>query len=94
MKTKEKNNNIVDISAIIETYDKDGNGLLGFTIKHQDCSFENIIRDFDIQSKDIVYQELEQLRKSKLAIKKNYDRRVSMGSVGIKDSTKNKKKGD
>ena len=48
-----------DVSPIIESYDKNGSGILGFTIKHQDGSFENVMQSFTVRNRDLVLAELE-----------------------------------
>ncbi len=59
------------ISPIVETCAKNGGGLLGFTIKHEDGSFENVMKAFTVQNHDQVLAELSLERK--LTLKKyNY----------------------
>jgi hypothetical protein len=59
-----------DISPIIETYDEQGIGLLGFTVKNIDAGFENIIREFNTDNHDDIYAELNQLRSKLLKLLK------------------------
>jgi hypothetical protein len=57
-----------NIGPIIETYDKQGGGLLGFTIRYTDGSFENIMRAFNELNYDAVCEEIILIRKLKLQV--------------------------
>jgi hypothetical protein len=47
------------VSPIIESHDSHGNGLMGFTIKHEDGTFQNIMQPFTFESKESVLAKLK-----------------------------------
>lgn len=73
MKTKNEQSTKETVSPIFESYDKQGNGILGFTIKHEDGSFENIMQSFTVRNRDLVLAELTIERESTLKQVKQKD---------------------
>jgi len=47
-----------EISPIIESQGKQGNGIMGFTIKHGDGTFKNVMQTFTLENKESVLAEL------------------------------------
>lgn len=66
MKTKNEQNISETVSPIFESSDKLGNGILGFTIKHEDGTFKNVMQSFTAGNRDLVLAELTIERESTL----------------------------
>lgn len=73
MKTKNEQSTKEIVSPIFESYDKQGNGILGFTIKHEDGTFKNIMQSFTVRNRDLVLAELTIERESTLKQVKQKD---------------------
>ncbi len=63
MKTKKVETTGKTVSKIIQTTDKDGKDVLGFTVYYGEQDFLNVLRCFTAENYDEVYQELAEERR-------------------------------
>ncbi|PKN78683.1 MAG: hypothetical protein CVU48_07580 [Candidatus Cloacimonetes bacterium HGW-Cloacimonetes-1] len=63
MKTKKSEITQQTVSKIIQTIDKDGRDVLGFTVYCGEQNFYNVMRCFSAEDYDQVYQELVEERR-------------------------------
>jgi len=71
MKTKHTALDLCSVSPIYATCNQDGNGILGFTIHNSDGSFNNVLRDFSPDTRDLVMAEITREREKQLNHTKN-----------------------
>jgi hypothetical protein len=67
MKAKKVETTGQTVSKIIQTTDKNGKDVLGFTVYYGEQDFINVLRCFTAENYDAVYQELAEERRQILA---------------------------
>lgn len=75
MKTKKLETTGKTVSTIIQTTDKDGKDVLGFTVYYGEQDFFNVLRCFTADNYDEVYQELAEERRQILVNHKSKEKK-------------------
>ncbi len=75
MKTKKVETTGKTVSKIIQTTDKDGKDVLGFTVYYGEQDFFNVLRCFTADNYDEVYQELAEERRQILVNHKSKEKK-------------------